>query len=164
MQILEVPGLDDEAIACILLQKAVKAKYWVSYGSENGRSFCIHIDNGVIEFKEHPNNLHYATFDENKGVIKKKKKRCFNNIEYENDGDVVMMLDTIHRQYEGCTKQEIKRAIFARCLQAIMMSPSQSDFMGMIHVNMLHDTNLKLSDCQCSHDIFWKKMIYVRGG
>ena len=42
-------------------------------------------------------------------------------------------------------------------------SPSQSDFEGMVHANMIHDTNLQLSDCQCSHDIFGKNLTDVRG-
>ena len=85
--------------------------------------------------------------DETKGAVKNKKNRCLAVIDYEYDGDVVMMVDTVHRKYEGYTKQEDERAVAARCLQAMIRCPSQSDFEGMVHVNMIYDINLKLSDC-----------------
>ena len=152
---------DDEAIANILSQKAVKAKYRVTYDSKNEGSFCEHNKNGIIEFKEHPNGLHYATMDEIKGIVKNKENRCLAIIDYEYDDDVAMFVDTICRKY-GYTKQEVERAIAARHLQVMIRSPSQSDFEGMVCVNMMYDTNLKLSDCQCSHDIFGKNLIDVR--
>ena len=150
---------DDKVIANNLFLKAVKAKYRVTYDSENGGTFCVHTKHGIIEFREHPNDLHYATMDEIKGVMKNKKNRSLAIIDYEDDGDVVMMVDTICRKYEGYTKQVVERAIAARRLQAMIRSPSQSDFEGMVRANMIHDINLKLSHYQHSHDIFGKNLI-----
>ena len=76
---------------------------------------------------------------------------------------MVMVVDTICKKYEGYPKQEVERAIAARHLQAMIGSPSQSDIEGMVCANMIHDTNLKLSGCQCSHDIIGKNLIDVRG-
>ena len=100
--------------------------------------------------------------DEIKGPVRNKKNRCLTIIDYEYDGNVVMLVDKICRKYEGYTKHEVERAIAARHLQAMIRSPSQSDFEGMVHANMICDTNLKLSNCQHSHDIFEKNMTDVR--
>ena len=91
--------------------------------------------------------------------MKNNKNRCLTIIDHEYDGDVVMMVDMICRKYEGYTKQEVERAIAARYLQAMIRNPIQSDFEEMVCVN-----NSKLSDYQCSHDIFGKNLIDVRGG
>ena len=79
--------------------------------------------------------------DEIKGVVKNKKNRSLTINDYEYDGDVVMIVDTIHRKYEGYTKQEVERAITATYLQTMIRSPSQSTFEGMVCANMIHDNN-----------------------
>ena len=73
-----------------------------------------------------------------------------------------MITDNICRKYEGYIKQEGERGIVARCLQAVIRNPSKHNFKGMVHVNMIHDTNLKLSGYQGSHDIFGKNLIDIR--
>ena len=74
-----------------------------------------------------------------------------------------MMVDTISRKCKGYNKQQVERAIAARHLQAMIGSPSQSDFEAMVCANMICDTNLKISDCLCPHDIFGENLIDVRG-
>ena len=96
-----------KVITNILSLNAVKAKYRVTYDSENGRAFWINVDNGVIEFKEHPNSLHYATMDKIKGVVKNEKIRCFTIIDFQYDSDFLMMIDKALRKH-GYTKQEIE--------------------------------------------------------
>ena len=48
--------------------------------------------------------------DEIKGVVKNRKNRSFTIVDYEYDGDVVMMVDIICRKYKGYTEQEVERA------------------------------------------------------
>ena len=100
-------------------QKVIKAKYRVIYDSENVGAFSVHTKHGIMEFREHPFGLHYATIDEIKGVMKNKTNRSLAIINYECYGDVVMMVDIICRKYEGYTKQEVERAIAQRHLQAM---------------------------------------------
>ena len=72
------------------------------------------------------------------------------------------MVETVCRMVEGHTKQEVKRAVAACHLQAMLGSPSQSDFEGMACSNMIVDTNLNVEDCKRTSNSFGKKLTDMR--
>ena len=59
------------------------------------------------------------------------------------------------KKYQRCTT--------AHHLQAMIWSPHQSDFEGMVRSNMIVNTYLNVVDCKRSANLFDKTLTYVRG-
>ena len=98
------------AIANILSLKAVKENYRVTYDSENGGLFHVHTNKVIIEFYFNPNGLHYTTINAIKAPMNK-YNRCVTKLKQKYDGEVIFMVDTICREYEGKQNKTLSRLL-----------------------------------------------------
>ena len=49
----------------------------------------------------------------------------------------MLMIDTMRRNFEGCTKQEVEDAIAVRHLQGMLGNPRDKNFLAMAHARII---------------------------
>ena len=74
-----------------------------------------------------------------------------------------ILLQTVHSNYEGFTKKDIKAAKAARKLQGMIGSPSDKDYGGMVSINMIKNCPIDSTDVSNVHAIFGPDLASVRG-
>ncbi len=72
-------------------------------------------------------------------------------------------VQTVRGNYEGYTKREVIRAKEARRAQALLGSPSEKDYQGMVSGNMIKNCPISTSDVTNARAIFGPDLASVRG-
>ena len=120
----------------------IKSMFRVTYDSEErGGVFTVHTGKGKAEFIHHPKSLNYLDLD-----------KC----------DVSELLIN-EENNEGHTKYEVLKAEEAWRLQNLMRSPSQRDFEGMVHHNLIKNCLVDQNDVTNVCKIFGPELAGVRG-
>ncbi len=70
---------------------------------------------------------------------------------------------TVHENYEGFTKQQIKNAAHARRLMGMIATPSEQDFQAIVRHNLLKDCPITNEDVNNAHHIFGPNLANIRG-
>ena len=71
-----------------------------------------------------------------------KDKQCLTYIDLNTSvyDAATILVQTVHSNYEGFTKKDIKAVKAARKLQGMIGSPSEKDYGGMVSSNMIKKT------------------------
>ena len=104
----------------------------------------MHISKGRIEFIPHQKGLHYLDMEQ-----------C--------DTLSLVMVMTGQKNYEGYTKHEVKKAIEARKLQAMLGHPSQRNFEEMVHHNLISNCPVSKNDVTNAYKIFGPDLAGIQG-
>ena len=73
------------------------------------------------------------------------------------------LVQTVHSNYEGFTKKDIKAAKSARKLQGMIGSPSEKYYGGMVSINMIKNCPIDSTDVSNARAIFGTDLANVRG-
>ncbi len=151
---------DSRGIANVLSLYCLGQKFRVIYDSlDKGGVFQVHTAKGVVEFKPTLKGLHALNLKDNPEAA---------HI-LVNDADLVFTLShqtpvtTVHNNYKGFTKQQIEQAIAACCLMAMIASPSEQDFHGLVPLNLLKDCPVTDADITNACAIFGPDLANIRG-
>jgi hypothetical protein len=72
-------------------------------------------------------------------------------------------VQTVRKNFEGFTKKQIKQATAACWLMGMIASPSERDFQGLVHLNLLKDCPITNADIIHTHKIFGPNLANIRG-
>lgn len=137
-----------KGICNVISLKTMKSLFPITYSSTPGNdkeaTFKVETRKGIIEFKPCSKGLHY--FDMNKLTDKEE-----------------LFVQTVQQSYEGFSKEQVKRAIKARKLQAMLGSPAKGDFEAMVRGKLIDDCPVDVSDLQNAHTIFGPDLAGLRG-
>ena len=117
----------------------------ITYNSENrGRVFTVHTKKGIAKFIPHPKGYHYLDLE-----------KC--------DELGLLMIMTVEENCKGHNKHEVRKAEEAWILQNMMGSPSQRDFEGMVHHNLIKNCPIDHKDVTNVYKIFGLDLVGGRG-
>ncbi len=114
---------------------------------------------GVVEFKPTLKGLHTLNLKDNPEAA----------YILVNDADLAFPLShqtpvtTVSNNYKGYTKQQIEQAIASHCLMCMIVSPSEQDFQGLVHLNLLKDCPVTNADITNACAIFGPDLANIRG-
>ncbi len=72
-------------------------------------------------------------------------------------------VNTVHANYEGFTKQQVKNVERACRLMGMVATPSECDFQGLVRQNLLKDCPVTNENDQNAHAIFDPDLASIRG-
>ena len=145
---------DPNGICNIISFKTMKKLYPIRYSShpedKGEANFEVHTKQGVAKFKPCEKGLHYLNICE---------------LKTKHDETVMALAEvtTIRKNYEGFTKREVEQAIQARKLQAMLGSPSQTDYEGMVRGKLIDHCPISITDIKNAHRIFGPDLAGIRG-
>ena len=143
---------DPDGICNIVSFKTMKQMYPITYNShpQDGGKACfeVHTKRGVMSFKPCAKGLHYLDLSK---------------IGQAEHALAQTEIVTIRNNYEGYTKREVHQAIQARKLQAMMGSPSQADYEGMVRDKIIDHCPVTVTDIKNAHNIFGAELAGIRG-
>ncbi len=114
--------MNEGGIANIVPLKVLEKIWRITYDSHKGMNaghFMIHTDTGDIKICNNKKGMPYLNLKE---------------VEVE---VALSFIQTIRGNMEGFTKQEVEEARAVREAQAMVGRPTYSDFLGMVHANMI---------------------------
>ncbi len=139
---------DSRGIANVLSLHKLGQKYRVTYDS-NDRG-------GVFdEFTPTERGRHALNLLENLQAA----YRLVNDGITNQDGPVA----TVHKNFEGFTKHQIKQAIKARRLMGMIGAPTERENQGLVRLNLLKDCPITNSDIVHANKIFGPDLANIRG-
>jgi hypothetical protein len=80
----------------------------------------VHTNEGIIEFKPSAQGLHYQDVSNPESNIK------------------LMLVNTVRGNFEGYTCRKVERAREAQCIQGMIANPTEREFAGMVHEQLLN--------------------------
>jgi hypothetical protein len=142
---------DARGIANVLSLYRLGKKYKVTYDSEDrGGVFKVFTTAGVVEFTPTANGLHALNLKDNPEVA----------YLLVNDTNPIK---TVRTNYEGFTKKQIQQATTARCLMGMIQAPSERDYQGVVHLNLLKCCPITNDDIVNAHKLFGPDLTNIRG-
>ena len=131
-------------------------KFHITYDSQDhGGVFKVLIPHGVVKFKPTEKGLHALNLRE----IPEAAYLLVNNT----DPTFTTLVQTVCKNFEGFTKKQIKQATAACWLMGMIASPSERDFQGLVHLNLLKDCPITNADIVHTHKIFGPDLTNIRG-
>ena len=115
----------------------------------NPGKFIIHTDNGDIVVRNNSHGMPYLNIRDLEGEV----ALCL----------LQSTIDTIRKTMEGFTKREVEEAKAAREAQAMLGHPTDREFLGMVHSNMISNCTVTDSAIQNANRIFGPDLAGVRG-
>ncbi len=161
---------DSNGIANVLSLFCFGQKYRITYDSQDrGGVFQVFTAKGVMEFKPTDKGFHALDHQENP----KAAHLLVNDADLLYDqacrppsrlvGNDQLQVTTVHENFEGFTKQQVKNADRARHLMNMVATLLEPDFQGMVHHNFLKDCPVTNEDVVNAHRIFGPDLAYIRG-
>jgi len=82
-----------------------------------------------------------------------------------NDTDLAFHspVQTVCRNYEGFTKKQVQRATLACRIMGMIGAPTEHEYQGLVHQNVLQDCPIKPSDIANAHKNFGPDQANIRG-
>ncbi len=105
----------------------------------------MHTDEGIVEFKPSAWALHYHDVLDPESNIK------------------LMLVNTVRGNFEGYTRHEVKRAREAQCIQGMIANPTEREFAGMVHEQLLTNCPVTVRDVDNANQIFGPDLANLRG-
>jgi hypothetical protein len=140
------PSSNPYGIANVLLLELIKAKHRVIYDSWDCEGvFKVHTEEGIVEFKPSEKGLHYHDTSKDDSNIK-----C-------------MLVNTVRDNFEGHTKHNIVEAKEAWRLQRMVGNPTDKEFKGMVHENLITNRPVTVQDVENANCIFGPDLANLRG-
>ena len=142
-----------DGIANIFSMHELERSYRITNNGWDGY-YVVHTPKGEVRFHKDEQGLPYINLGESDSEaammllqreIQERKETLDSEMSY---------IQTVRRNYEGYTKQEVTQAKEARRAQAMMGNPSEKDYKGMV-------TNSLIANCAItSHDVSNARTIF----
>jgi hypothetical protein len=108
------------SIANVLSLHEAKQHHQVMYNSwDRNGGFQVHTEDGIVEFMPSSHRLHYHDLSDPR-----------DNVE-------LMLVNTVRENFEGFTREDIKRAREAQHIQDMVAISTERDFARMVHGTLL---------------------------
>ncbi|KAL7534414.1 hypothetical protein ACHAWF_004829, partial [Thalassiosira exigua] len=144
--------LDTFGIANVVSLRSLEKRYHVTYDSQkDGGAFTAHTPKGKITFKRCPvTGFPYIDLDDH------------------GDDAAVILVQSVRKNYEGYTRQEVERAIEARKLQARTGHASEGEFKKEVNrkpvdSTLFSDSRISSSDIANARKIFGPSLPVLKG-
>jgi hypothetical protein len=134
-----------------------------------GGVFQVFANKGVVEFKPTEKGLHVLNLQTNPDAafLLVNDSELYDPVPPAQDNDPPtdehLHVNTVHANYEGFTKQQVKNAERAHRLMGMVATPSERDFQGMVHHNLLKDCPVTNEDIHNAHATFGPDLARIRG-
>ncbi len=130
----------------MLLLYEAKQLHQVTYDSKDqGGVFQVHTDEGIVELKPSARGLHYHNVSDPERNIK------------------LMLVNTVRGNFKGYTCHEVKRARELQCIQGMIVKPTEREFAGMVHEELLTNCPVTVRDIDNANQIFGPDLANLRG-
>ena len=154
-----------DGIADIFSMHELKKAYRITYDSWYGY-YIVHTPKGEVQFYKDKQGLPYINMEKsNKAVamtLLQQEKWAFDARKSVLETEV-LFIQTIQGNYEGFTKCEVTKAKKARRAQAMMRTPSEKDYKGMVSNNRIANCPITLSIVSNACAIFGPDLASIRG-
>ena len=157
-QIADVPDYgtvwyDARAIANIFGLSDLKKKYRVTYDSQNGDCFDVHMKGKIIKFKCNKDGLYeYNVSDDYlTGVADEKKK------------EISHVIETVKENRSGFSDRQYIRAKAARELYHNVGSPTVDNFKSLLKMNVIKNCPVTIDDVNNAEKIFGPALSTLKG-
>jgi hypothetical protein len=146
MEAIKQMWLNEGGVAAILPLKVYKKIWPITYNSRchNGQ-FVWHIDQGDILIKNNSKRMPYLDIQE----LETKAALLF--------------IQTLQSNMEGYTRHEVKEPRAAREAQAMLVHPTDQEFLGMVCSGMIFNCPVTPTAVQNTNRIFGPNLAEVRG-
>ncbi len=123
-----------------------KQLHRVTYNSwDQDGVFQVHADGGSVEFIPSSCKLHYHDISDPRS-----------NVE-------LMLVNTVRENCEGCTRQDVKRAREAQCIQGMSANPTKRGFAGMVFEKLLTNCPITVCNIDKANQIFRPNLANLKG-
>jgi hypothetical protein len=148
----------EDEITNVLLLYLLVLNHHIKYNSRNhGGVFKVHTSDGLLEFKPTPKGLHILNLHDTLEVahlLITSSQPSTNHIH----------VNTVHENFEGFTKKQLKHTHQACCLMLMMGVPTEQAFLSMVHLNQLKDCpSITHDDIKNAHAIFDPDLANIKG-
>ncbi len=75
----------------------------------------------------------------------------------------LMLVNTVRENFEGCTRQDVKRATEARRIQGMTANPTEREFAGPVRENLLTNCPITICNIDKANQIFGSDLANLRG-
>ena len=147
---------DSRGIANVLSLYQLGQKIKVTYNStDRGGVFKVFTKVGVIEFAPTVKGLHAINLHENPDAA----------YLLVNDADLAFHspVQTVCHNYEGFTKKQVQCATLARRIIGMIGTPTEREYQGLVHQNLLQDCPITPSAITTAHKFFGPDLANIRG-
>ena len=133
---------DEGAIANIFLLRKMAEKSLMSFEMDkSGGQFDI--STRIGELHSPPSQMAYITWT---WTTYRNSTRHLHKKQDETAAQTAFMVETVRKNYDGNTKEEMEWVISIRCLQGMLGNPSNRDFLAMAHAQMIPNCTYKVDD------------------
>ena len=105
----------------------------------------MHTNEGIVEFKPSAWGLHYHNVSDPESNIK------------------LMLVNTVRGNFEGYTCHKVERAREARRIQGMIANPTEREFAGKVHEQLLTNFPVTVRDIDNANQIFGPDVANLRG-
>jgi hypothetical protein len=105
----------------------------------------VHTNEGIVEFKPSARGLHYHNVSDLESNIK------------------LMLVNTVRGNFEGYTCHEVERAREVQRIQGMIANPTEREFAGMVHEQLLTNCPVTVRDVDKANQIFGPDVANLRG-
>jgi hypothetical protein len=153
-----------KSIANVLSLHSVKQKHQGTYDSwDHDGVFVVHTPKGVVEFIPSEKGLHYIDVSKEENLVHHMLVNIETDNKTTNSDEQFVMVNTMRDNFEGYTKQDIKKAQEAGCLQGMIGNPTERKFEGMVREKLIANFPVTVRDIQNAHQIFGPNLANLRG-
>ena len=132
---------DNRAITNILCMNNVKKRFKITYNSEQDDIFHVHKEDRIIDFVSSDNGLYY----------------------HNTKNRQMTMVNTIAKNKENYTQQQIKRADEVQKLYKMTAHPTMENLIKMLEEGHMRNCTLTRQDVLNSFDIYGKELHGLKG-
>jgi hypothetical protein len=154
-----------KGIANIFSMHELECLYYITYNSWVGY-YVVHTPRGEVKFHKDKQGLPYISLDESDEeaavlliqMMEQQDKKNKDGTKKE-----VTLVQTVHGNYEGFTKQKVIKAQEAREAQAMLGNPSKKDFQGLVSSNLIPNCPIVRANISNARKSFGPDLASIRG-
>jgi len=151
-----------DGIANIFSMHELERSYRITCDSWEGY-YVVHTPKGEVRFYKDEQGLPYIDLGESNSEATMMLLQREIQEREETLGNEVSYIQTVRRNYEGYTKQEVTQAKEAYRAQAMMGNPSKKDYKGMVSNNLIANCPITSRDVSNARTIFEPDLASIRG-
>jgi hypothetical protein len=152
-------------IANIFSMHKLEKHYQITYGSWEG-FYKVHTPSGIVKFHKDEQGLPFIDLDGSSQDATKLLVQLGQHVtmaQTKGNDEHTMLVETVRRNFEGFTKNEVLRAKQARRAQAMMGNPSEKDYKGVVSNHLISNCPITVNDITNSRAIHGPALANVRG-
>ena len=151
-------SFDKNIIANILSLKNLVKKYRVQFDSAYDNCFYVHTPDGIIRFESDSTGLYSYKPGKVEGVNKDK-----DSVKESNGVVAVAHIQTVEKNKEGFTAEQLKRAQEARKAYHVLFAPGVQNMKGIMRQNILDNCPVTNEDLRIADAVYGPDISTLRG-